>query len=129
MILLPSNCLLSAWYAVRARGATSSAQAGYDYDDETFERIFRRIYSTFGSAAPYSAFPDAQRFLRWLRKEGLVVGIVSNAEHRYRDVVLPALGINQVSRPLHPVQPAVHARRRRRRRIASSHPPTSSGYE
>ncbi|XP_021315572.1 haloacid dehalogenase-like hydrolase domain-containing protein 3 [Sorghum bicolor] len=75
----------------------SFVRAGYDYDDETFERIFRRIYSTFGSAAPYAVFPDAQRFLRWLRKEGLVVGIVSNAEHRYRDVVLPALGLNQGS--------------------------------
>ncbi|CAD6251721.1 unnamed protein product [Miscanthus lutarioriparius] len=75
----------------------SFVRAGYNYDDETFERIFRRIYSTFGSAAPYAVFPDAQRFLRWLREEGLVVGIVSNAEHRYRDVVLPALGLNQGS--------------------------------
>jgi phosphoglycolate phosphatase-like HAD superfamily hydrolase len=83
-----------------------ACQAGYDYDDETFERIFRRIYSTFGSAAPYAVFPDAQRFLRWLRKEGLVVGIVSNAEHRYRDVVLPALGLNQVSLP--PALPCRH---------------------
>jgi len=42
-------------------------------------------------------FPDARRFLRWLRGSGLVVGVVSNAESRYRDVVLPALGLNQVS--------------------------------
>ncbi|CAD6247915.1 unnamed protein product [Miscanthus lutarioriparius] len=82
-------------------------------DDETFERMFRRIYSTFGSAAPYVVFPDAQRFLRWLRKEGLVVGIVSNAEHRYRDVVLPALGLNQASLPpaLPPlIHPSLHGR-------------------
>ena len=78
-----------------------STQAGYDYDDDTFERIFRRIYATFGSSAPYTVFPDARRFLRWLRGRGLVVGVVSNAESRYRDVVLPALGLNQVCRPCH----------------------------
>lgn len=94
--------MLALWFARHA----VACQAGYDYDDETFERIFRRIYSTFGSAAPYAVFPDAQRFLRWLRKEGLVVGIVSNAEHRYRDVVLPALGLNQVS--LSPALPCRH---------------------
>lgn len=71
-------------------------QAGYDYDDETFEKVFRRIYSSFGSSAPYTIFPDSQPFLQWIRSRGLTVGIVSNAEHRYRDVVLPALGLNKV---------------------------------
>jgi hypothetical protein len=32
-------------------------QAGYDYDEETFEKVFRRIYSSFGSSAPYTIFP------------------------------------------------------------------------
>lgn len=72
-------------------------QAGYDFDEETFEKIFRRIYSTFGSSAPYTVFPDSQPFLRWLRSQGVTVGIVSNAEYRYRDVILPALGLNEVS--------------------------------
>jgi phosphoglycolate phosphatase-like HAD superfamily hydrolase len=75
-------------------------QAGYDYDEETFEKIFRRIYSAFGSSAPYSAFPDAQPFMRWAREKGLTVGVVSNAEYRYKDVILPALGLNQVQYPL-----------------------------
>ncbi|CAN6237277.1 unnamed protein product [Urochloa humidicola] len=83
------------WWKVCVRD--SFARAGYEYEDETFERIFRRIYATFGSSAPYTVFPDAPRFLRWLRRRGLAVGIVSNAEHRYRDVVLPALGLNQGS--------------------------------
>ncbi|TKW37756.1 hypothetical protein SEVIR_1G068700v4 [Setaria viridis] len=83
------------WWKVCVRD--SFARAGYDYDDGTFERIFRRIYATFGSSAPYSVFPDARPFLRWLRGRGLAVGIVSNAEYRYRDVVLPALGLNQGS--------------------------------
>lgn len=74
------------------------SQAGYDYDEETFEKVFRRIYSTFGSAAPYSIFPDSQPFLRWARKKGVIVGLVSNAEYRYQDVILPALGLNQVNR-------------------------------
>jgi len=72
-------------------------QAGYEYDEETFEKIFRRIYASFGSSAPYTVFPDSQPFLRWLRGEGLKVGIVSNAEYRYQDVILPALGLNEVN--------------------------------
>lgn len=71
-------------------------QAGYDYDEETFENIFRRIYGTFGSAAPYNIFHDSQPFLRWLRQKGLKVGLVSNAEYRYQDVILPSLGLNKV---------------------------------
>lgn len=73
----------------------SFVKAGYDYDEETFERIFKRIYATFGSSAPYSVFPDSQPFLRWLRRKGVKVGLVSNAEYRYQDVILPALGLNQ----------------------------------
>ncbi|XP_038711837.1 uncharacterized protein LOC120006031 [Tripterygium wilfordii] len=50
------------------------------------------------SSAPYSVFPDSRPFLRWLREKGLTVGLISNAEYRYKDVILPALGLNQVSR-------------------------------
>ncbi|CAN6479160.1 unnamed protein product [Victoria cruziana] len=75
----------------------SFVRSGYDYDDETFEKVFKRIYSVFGSAAPYTVFPDSQPFLRWARSKGLIVGIVSNAEYRYQDVILPALGLNKGS--------------------------------
>lgn len=75
----------------------SFVRAGYDYDEETFEKVFKRIYATFGSSAPYTIFPDSQPFLRWLRGEGIIVGIVSNAEYRYQDVILPALGLHQGS--------------------------------
>lgn len=71
-------------------------QAGYEYDEETFEKIFRRIYASFGSSAPYNVFPDSQPFLRWVRSKGLKVGIVSNAEYRYKDVILPSLGLTEV---------------------------------
>lgn len=74
----------------------SFVRAGYEYE-ETFEKIFRRIYATFGSSAPYSIFPDSKPFLRWLRERGITVGLVSNAEYRYQDVILPALGLHQGS--------------------------------
>ncbi|KAF5195610.1 Haloacid dehalogenase-like hydrolase domain-containing protein [Thalictrum thalictroides] len=75
----------------------SFVRAGYDYDEETFEKVFRRIYSVFGSAAPYTIFPDSKPFLTWARQQGLTVGIVSNAEYRYQDVILPSFGLNQGS--------------------------------
>ncbi|KAG0448891.1 hypothetical protein HPP92_027577 [Vanilla planifolia] len=75
----------------------SFIKAGYDYDEETFEKVFKRIYSVFGSSAPYSVFPDSQPFMRWARSNGLVVGVLSNAEYRYQDVILPALGLNKGS--------------------------------
>ncbi|KAL8508663.1 hypothetical protein ACS0TY_019059 [Phlomoides rotata] len=75
----------------------SFVRAGYDYDEETFEKIFRRIYSTFGSSAPYTIFPDSKPFLNWLRGKGVLVELVSNAEYRYQDVILPALGLHKGS--------------------------------
>ncbi|KAL5539844.1 hypothetical protein UlMin_043475 [Ulmus minor] len=75
----------------------SFVRAGYDYDEEIFEKVFRRIYSSFGSSAPYTTFPDSQPFLRWVREQGLQVGIISNAEYRYKDVILPSMGLNQGS--------------------------------
>ncbi|KAG2689358.1 hypothetical protein I3760_09G135200 [Carya illinoinensis] len=75
----------------------SFVRAGYDYEEDTFEKVFRRIYASFGSSAPYTLFPDSQPFLRWVREQGIKVGIVSNAEYRYRDVILPAMNINQGS--------------------------------
>lgn len=75
----------------------SFIKAGYEYDDATFDKVFKRIYSTFGSSAPYSIFPDSQSFLRWARHQGIIVGIVSNAEYRYQDVILPSLGLHKGS--------------------------------
>ncbi|KAI4379837.1 hypothetical protein MLD38_006082 [Melastoma candidum] len=83
------------WWKTCVRN--SFLQAGYEYDEDTFEKIFRRIYSSFGSAAPYTVFPDSKPFLRWVRQNGLKVGIISNAEYRYQDVILPALGLNKGS--------------------------------
>lgn len=83
------------WWKTCVRN--SFVRAGYEYDEETFEKIFKRIYASFGSSAPYSIFEDSQPFLRWAREKGIIVGLVSNAEYRYQDVILPALGLNQGS--------------------------------
>lgn len=58
--------------------------------------MFKRIYGIFGSAAPYEVFEDAKPFLRWVRAQGIVVGVLSNASYRYRDDILPQLGLRQV---------------------------------
>lgn len=76
-------------------------QAGYHYDDETFENIFKRVYASFGSSAPYTVFPDSQPFIRWVRQKGVKVGLVSNGENRYPDAILPAFGLNKVNHLLY----------------------------
>ncbi|XP_073396547.1 uncharacterized protein [Physcomitrium patens] len=83
------------WWRTCVRN--SFREAGYDYSNEIFDHVFKRIYSMFGSTAPYMIYSDAQPFLRWARKQGIVVGVVSNAEYRYRDIILPTLGLNQGS--------------------------------
>ena len=57
------------------------------------ERVFQRVYSIFGSHATYSAFPDARPFLNWAHRRGIVCGVVSNADERYGDSILPMLDL------------------------------------
>ena len=58
------------------------------------ERVFQRVYSIFGSHATYSAFPDARPFLRWAHRRGIVCGVLSNADERYGDAILPMLDLS-----------------------------------
>lgn len=67
--------------------------AGYEMDEHTEAMIFNRIYSTFGSNAAYEIFPDALPFLWWAKRHGLVCGVLSNADERYGDSILPMLGL------------------------------------
>ena len=67
--------------------------AGVEMDDYTADMVFQRIYSTFGSNATYQIFPDAQPFLDWAKRRGLVCGVLSNADERYGDSILPMLGL------------------------------------
>lgn len=55
--------------------------------------VFQRIYSRFGSNICYELFPDAIPFLKWARRHGLVCGVLSNADERYGDSILPMLGL------------------------------------
>ena len=57
------------------------------------ERVFQRVYSIFGSHATYSAFPDARPFLNWAHRRGIICGVVSNADERYGDSILPMLDL------------------------------------
>mmetsp|Transcript_98 Transcript_98/g.263 ORF Transcript_98/g.263 Transcript_98/m.263 type:complete len:327 (+) Transcript_98:101-1081(+) len=67
--------------------------AGATMDDQTSEMVFQRIYSTFGSSNAYEIFPDALPFLKWAHRNGLVCGVLSNADERYGDSILPMLGL------------------------------------
>ena len=57
------------------------------------ERVFKRIYAQFGSHSTYSAFDDAIPFLRFAKRHGVITGIISNADERYGDSILPMLDI------------------------------------
>jgi len=57
------------------------------------ERVFQRVYSIFGSHATYAAFPDARPFLKWAHRRGIICGVVSNADERYGDSILPMLDL------------------------------------
>lgn len=67
--------------------------AGTTMDEQTSEMVFQRIYSTFGSINAYEIFPDALPFLKWAKRNGLVCGVLSNADERYGDSILPMLGL------------------------------------
>ena len=67
--------------------------AGCNVDEQTEDMIFQRIYSAFGSNATYEIFPDARPFLHWAKRRGLVCGVLSNADERYGDSILPMLGL------------------------------------
>ena len=67
--------------------------AGVVMDDATSDQVFQRIYSTFGSNAAYEIFADALPFLNWAQRQGLVCGVLSNADERYGDSILPMLGL------------------------------------
>lgn len=59
------------------------------------ERVFQRVYSVFGSHATYTAFLDAKPFVQWAHRHGIVCGVISNADERYGDSILPMLGLSE----------------------------------
>jgi putative hydrolase of the HAD superfamily len=67
--------------------------AGATMTDVQKDRVFQRIYSIFGSQAAYERFDDAVPFLRWANRNHIVCGLLSNADERYGDSILPMLGL------------------------------------
>lgn len=68
--------------------------AGVEMNDYQQDVVFQRIYSTFGSHAAYESFADAKPFLNWAKRCGLITGVLSNADERYGDSILPMLDIS-----------------------------------
>ncbi|KAJ8598264.1 hypothetical protein CTAYLR_005501 [Chrysophaeum taylorii] len=81
-----------AWwkYAVRL----TMEYAGRDYDDDEFERCFRRIYQHYGSPRGYSELADVRGCLDALTDRGLVLGVTSNTASRTVETTLPLLGLH-----------------------------------
>lgn len=73
--------------------AKSFEFAGVTMSEQQQDMVFQRIYSTFGSHAAYESFADAKPFLSWAHRQGLITGVLSNADERYGDSILPMLDI------------------------------------
>jgi len=67
--------------------------SGSEMTDESRELVFQRVYGIFGSHDAYSAFPDAMPFLDWAQRHRMVCGVLSNADQRYGDAILPMLDL------------------------------------
>lgn len=52
------------------------------------------LFHRFGSHQVYSAFDDVVPFTKFLRENNIVVGVISNADDRYSDAILPMLGLD-----------------------------------
>jgi REG-2-like HAD superfamily hydrolase len=61
--------------------------------DEQKEHVFQRIFSRFGSLRAYEKFGDTLPFLNFAVRNHIVSGVLSNADERYRDSILPMLGV------------------------------------
>ena len=68
--------------------------AGVDnMTEDQKERVFQRIFSAFGSLRAYEKFSDTLPFLHFAVRNDIVCGTLSNADERYRDSILPMLGV------------------------------------
>ena len=61
--------------------------------DHEQEAVFSRIYARFGSLKAYEKFEDTLPFLHWVGRQHVVSGVLSNADDRYGDSILPMLGV------------------------------------
>lgn len=70
---------------------------GRVYNEEDFNRYFKRVYQHYGRPEAYDLLDDATMFLNWLKDEknvpSLVLGVTTNAPIRTIDTILPMKGL------------------------------------
>lgn len=71
----------------------SFAHSGAELTLDQQDTVFQRIYSVFGSLKAYEKFDDTLPFLHWSQRKDIVCGVLSNADERYGDSILPMLGV------------------------------------
>ena len=71
----------------------SFALAGTEMGPTQADMVFQRIYSIFGSLVAYEKFEDSVPFLHWASRRNIACGVLSNADERYGDSILPMLGL------------------------------------
>jgi len=81
------------WWKLTVLRSFELAQLEFPSPHEQ-EAVFSRIYSTFGSLRAYERFEDSLPFLHWAgQRHHLICGVLSNADERYGDSILPMLGM------------------------------------
>ena len=86
------RCIIRSFEIARQDAGADPDVPALDADQQ--ERVFQRIYALFGSHATYGVFADVIPFLTWARRRKIVTGIISNADERYGDAILPMLDLS-----------------------------------
>lgn len=83
------------WWAKAVKLAL--ANTGRTYNEEDFERFFRRVYSHYGSLDGYEKLSDAVPFLNFVKSQNnrYLMGVCSNSPSRTLETVLPMLGLHE----------------------------------
>jgi len=83
-----------AWWdlCIRRTYAHVSGSTGLSFAERDLARLSDHLYTLFETDAVYTRYEDALSFVSWAHARGVPVGVVSNADERYRDAVLPVLG-------------------------------------
>ena len=86
------RCIIRSFEIAREDAGADPDVPALDADQQ--ERVFQHIYALFGSHATYGVFADVIPFLTWARRRKIVTGIISNADERYGDAILPMLDLS-----------------------------------
>jgi putative hydrolase of the HAD superfamily len=80
------------WWEAVAEDTFSRAGVYKQFAD--FSAFFTQLYTYFGTAEPWSIYPDTLKFLSYWRQKDIPLGIVSNFDSRIYSV-LDALNLSQ----------------------------------